>query len=124
LADSSTLKAEAVVSKMLVAVYWTAQLHSRTQFENRSYVSSLENKKPAVGLRPAGDHWSGEATRTQGFAVEEARVDVMIGDEGIQDQTAVRKERPIWMTESTIIPKDTVMVRVPTNMLKLQDVTL
>jgi transcription initiation factor TFIIE subunit alpha len=72
---------------------------------------SLENKKPAAGLRPPGDHWSGEATRTQGFAVEEARVDVMIGgDEGIQDQTAVRKERPIWMTESTIINQDSVMV--------------
>jgi hypothetical protein len=72
---------------------------------------SFENKKPAVGLRPPGDHWSGEATRTQGFAVEEARVDVMIGgDEGIQDQTAVRKERPVWMTESTVITQDNVMV--------------
>jgi hypothetical protein len=72
---------------------------------------SLENKKLAVGLRPPGDHWSGEATRTQGFAVEEARVDVMIGgDEGIQDQTAVRKERPVWMTESTVITQDNVMV--------------
>jgi hypothetical protein len=86
-----------------------------SQFEDKNcYDFSFENKKPAVGLRPPGDHWSGEATRAQGFAVEEARVDVMIGDEGIQDQTAVRKERPIWMTESTIISQDTVMVRVPT----------
>jgi hypothetical protein len=73
---------------------------------------SLENKKPAAGLRPPGDHWSGEATRTQGFAVEETRVDVMIGDEAIQDQAAIRKERPIWMSESTIIAQDTIMVRV------------
>ncbi|PNF40977.1 General transcription factor IIE subunit 1 [Cryptotermes secundus] len=78
-----------------------------------STIRGLENKKPAVGLRPPGDHWSGEATRTQGFAVEEARVDVMIGDEGIQDQTAFRKERPIWMTESTIISQDTVMNATP-----------
>ncbi|XP_021923008.1 general transcription factor IIE subunit 1 [Zootermopsis nevadensis] len=75
-----------------------------------STIRGLDNKKPAAGLRPPGDHWSGEATRAQGFAVEEARVDVMIGgDEGIQDQTAVRKERPIWMTESTIINQDSVM---------------
>lgn len=74
----------------------------------------MENKKPTVGLRPPGDSWSGEATRTQGFAVEEARVDVMIGDEGVQDQTPVRKERPVWMTESTIISQDTVMVRMST----------
>jgi transcription initiation factor TFIIE subunit alpha len=87
------------------------------------HVSSLENKRPAIGLRPAGDHWSGEATRTHGFAVEEARVDVMIGDEGIQDQTAVRKERPIWMTESTIIPKDTVMVRVEASSCDLLNVS-
>jgi hypothetical protein len=107
-----------------VAICWAPQCyipeHSalctkhNSQFQKRNYVSSLENKKPAVGLRPPGDHWSGEATRTQGFAVEEARVDVMIGDEGIQDQTTVRKERPIWMTESTVISKDTVMVRMPT----------
>lgn len=73
---------------------------------------SLENKKPPAALRPAGDHWSGEATRMQGFAVEETRVDVMIGDEAAKDQTSVRKERPIWMTESTIITQDAVMVRI------------
>lgn len=113
-----------IFSKMSVDLYWTAQSyipeHSKLYIKHSSQSekknccdSSLENKKPAVGLRPPGDHWSGEATRTQGFAVEEARVDVMIGDEGIQDQTAFRKERPIWMTESTIISQDTVMVRIP-----------
>jgi hypothetical protein len=34
------------------------------------------------------------------------------GDEGIEDQTAIRKERPIWMTESTIITQDSVMVSI------------
>jgi hypothetical protein len=78
---------------------------------------SLENKKPPAGLRPPGDHWSGEATRTQGFAVEETRVDVMIGDDAVKDQTSVRKERPIWMTESTIITQDAVMVRIQIGLL-------
>jgi len=77
----------------------------------------LENKKPPAALRPPGDHWSGEATRTQGFAVEETRVDVMIGDDATKDQTSVRKERPIWMTESTIITQDAVMVRMQISLL-------
>ena len=77
----------------------------------------MENKKPPAALRPPGDHWSGEVTRTQGFAVEETRVDVMIGDDAAKDQTSVRKERPIWMTESTIITQDAVMVRIQIGLL-------
>jgi len=77
----------------------------------------LENKKLPAALRPPGDHWSGEATRTQGFAVEDTRVDVMIGDDAAKDQTSVRKERPIWMTESTIITQDAVMVRIQISLL-------
>lgn len=46
----------------------------------------------------------------QGFAVEEARVDVTIGDEVVQEQNTIRKERPIWMSESTIITPVTGMV--------------
>ena len=46
----------------------------------------------------------------QGFAVEEARVDVTIGDEVVQEQNTIRKERPIWMAESTIINADAGMV--------------
>lgn len=49
-----------------------------------------------------GDQWSGEATRNQGFAVEETRVDVTIGDSNSME-TVKTKERPIWMTESTIV---------------------
>lgn len=49
--------------------------------------------------------WSGEATRNQGFAVEEARVDITIGDAKLTD-AAKPKERPIWMTESTIVTSE------------------
>ena len=56
------------------------------------------------GLRPAGENWSGEATRSQGFAVEETRVDVTIGDEdNAAAAGAPRKERPVWMVESTVM---------------------
>lgn len=47
--------------------------------------------------------WSGEATRnSSGFAVEETRVDISIGDD-IKDTSAPKKEQPIWLTESTIV---------------------
>ena len=57
--------------------------------------------------RPAGDQqWSGEATRGGGFR-DEARVDVTIGDNAGPKTGEGRKERPIWMVESTVIT-DTV----------------
>lgn len=47
--------------------------------------------------------WSGEATRsTSGFAVEETRVDITIGEDST-DATATKKEQPIWLTESTVV---------------------
>lgn len=56
--------------------------------------------------RPLGKNgnelWSGEATRNQGFAVEETRVDVTIGGANVAE-TVKTKDRPIWMTESTIV---------------------
>lgn len=48
------------------------------------------------------EQWSGEATRNQGFVVEETRVDVTIGDANPSEK-AKTKDRPIWMTESTIV---------------------
>lgn len=54
-----------------------------------------------------GEQWSGEATRNQGFAVEEARVDVTIGD-AVAADTVRPKDRPIWMTESTITTDNAV----------------
>ncbi|XP_030372653.1 general transcription factor IIE subunit 1 [Scaptodrosophila lebanonensis] len=54
-------------------------------------------------IRPDGMQWSGEATRNQGFAVEETRVDVTIGGDDMPDTVVERKSRPIWMTESTVI---------------------
>ncbi|XP_017081318.1 general transcription factor IIE subunit 1 isoform X2 [Drosophila eugracilis] len=58
--------------------------------------------KPSA-MRPDGLAWSGEATRNQGFAVEETRVDVTIGGDDTSDAVVERKSRPIWMTESTVI---------------------
>lgn len=59
------------------------------------------------GIARPNDHggnevWSGEATRSGGFAVEEARVDITIGDVD-QSDAAPKKERPIWMTASTVV---------------------
>lgn len=52
--------------------------------------------------RGSHEQWSGEATRNQGFAVEETRVDVNL--DGDDQPDAVRaKDRPIWMTESTVV---------------------
>lgn len=53
------------------------------------------------------EQWSGEATRNQGFVVEETRVDVTIGDAN-QSEAVKAKERPIWMTESTIVTSEAV----------------
>lgn len=62
--------------------------------------------KTAARLGPNGDElWSGEATRNQGFAVEETRVDVTIGDDN-PIESFKPKDRPIWMTESTVITND------------------
>lgn len=58
-----------------------------------------------AGLRAPGEHWSGEATRGGGFAVQEARVDVTIGEEERTTEVA-KKERPVWMVESTVITND------------------
>lgn len=47
--------------------------------------------------------WSGELTRNSGFAAEETRVDVRIGDSDTDSKEVVKKDRPIWMTSSTVI---------------------
>lgn len=52
-----------------------------------------------------GEVWSGEASRGGGFAVEETRVDITIGESDTTD-TIQKKERPIWMVESTVITND------------------
>lgn len=67
---------------------------------------SIDTRKPSH-LRAPNEQWSGEATRTSGFMVEDTRVDVTIGDESSEDNAANRrKERPIWMMESTVINAD------------------
>lgn len=54
-------------------------------------------------LPSSGLEWSGEATRNAGFAVEETRVDITIGEESSNAAVINHKEAPIWMTESTVI---------------------
>lgn len=56
-----------------------------------------------------GQEWSGEATRKAGFLVEEARVDITIGEES--NSTVNRKEQPIWMTESTVIESHDSLIK-------------
>ncbi|KAJ8939182.1 hypothetical protein NQ318_017079, partial [Aromia moschata] len=63
-----------------------------------STIRGLDKKAAAL---QAGQEWSGEATRKSGFAVEEARVDITIGEES--NSAVNRKEQPIWMTESTVV---------------------
>lgn len=76
---------------------------------------SLTSKQ--LPARPSGEQWSGEATRNLGLAVEETRVDVTIGEaDNAVDASAQRKERPVWMVESTIVTNDQVHVlRQPFN---------
>lgn len=54
----------------------------------------------------ASEVWSGEATRSSGFAVEETRVDITIGDADPTENAAPKKERPVWMTTSTVISSE------------------
>lgn len=44
--------------------------------------------------------WSGEATRSTGSS--ETKIDITIGDDASKTKREEKKERPIWMTESTI----------------------
>ncbi|XP_058833281.1 general transcription factor IIE subunit 1-like [Topomyia yanbarensis] len=56
--------------------------------------------------RISDEQWSGKATRTSGFAVEETRVDVTIGDSDAVETTTHRKDRSVCMTESTVVTND------------------
>lgn len=59
--------------------------------------------KPQQKGPGSGEVWSGEASRSQGFAVEEARVNVSISDANEETNQTQRKDRPVWMTESTVV---------------------
>lgn len=71
-------------------------------------IETIRGRNKAINRNESNngnEQWSGEATRNQGFVVEEARVDVTIGD--VNPNEAVKtKERPIWMTESTIVSNE------------------
>ncbi|XP_017482724.1 PREDICTED: general transcription factor IIE subunit 1 [Rhagoletis zephyria] len=68
-------------------------------------IDTIRGLNKPLNQRPDGQQWSGEATRNQGFAVEETRVDVSIGGD-VQEAVTERKARPVWMTESTVITED------------------
>lgn len=53
-----------------------------------------------------GEVWSGEASRSSGFAVEDTRVNVSISDANEDTNQLARKDRPVWMTESTVVSGD------------------
>lgn len=54
--------------------------------------------------RPHEGQWSGELSRNAGFAPEETRVDISIGEDSTDaNKDAAKKDRPVWMTESTVI---------------------
>ncbi|XP_075161818.1 transcription factor IIEalpha [Haematobia irritans] len=69
-------------------------------------IDTIRGLNKPTTFRGDGQQWSGEATRNQGFAVEETRVDINIGGDDVPDTVAERKARPIWMTESTVITED------------------
>lgn len=71
--------------------------------------------KKANGPLP-GQEWSGEATRKSGFLVEEARVDITIGEES--NSQVNRKEQPIWMTESTVIESQDSLIKASDALLE------
>lgn len=71
-----------------------------------STIRGLDKKLP----HNPSENWSGEATRNSGFAVEETRVDISIGEDAT-NTTAKRKETPIWMTESTVLSGDSAETR-------------
>lgn len=85
-------------------------IHVRVSlFESRLIVLHMDlyslNKTQNRG---PSEQWSGEATRNQGFAVEETRVDVNMDGDDAPD--AVRaKDRPVWMTESTVVSTSAVL---------------
>lgn len=49
-----------------------------------------------------GGIWSGEATRNSSGFADETRVDITIGEDST-DNIVVKKEQPIWLTESTVV---------------------
>ncbi|XP_043225901.1 general transcription factor IIE subunit 1-like isoform X4 [Amphibalanus amphitrite] len=66
-----------------------------------------DDRKKARRDGPAGADgiWSGEATRNAGFN-DETTVNINMEEEGAAAPESTRKERPVWMMESTVITED------------------
>ncbi|XP_077297770.1 transcription factor IIEalpha [Arctopsyche grandis] len=72
-------------------------------------IRGLMHKQPGYAQATGNEIWSGEATRRSGFAAEETRVDINIAGSGTAGnalQESQRKERPVWLVESTIVTND------------------
>lgn len=76
-------------------------MHRLKSFNNVTIICSMsENREKREGL------WSGEATRNRGLAVDDTSVKISFAGEGDDAATAksrAPKDRPIWLTSSTII---------------------
>ncbi|KAF7994508.1 hypothetical protein HCN44_003980 [Aphidius gifuensis] len=67
-------------------------------------ISVIRGESRKSGSQRGNEQWSGEATRGGGFAAEDTRVNVTIGDDNANSQiTNQRKETPIWSRESTVV---------------------
>ncbi|CAB3361909.1 Hypothetical predicted protein [Cloeon dipterum] len=67
-------------------------------------LNTILGNKAIGGPKPPadGEAWSGEATRGHGFQVDETRVDISIDDNEDKVDKTNKKERPVWLVESTI----------------------
>jgi len=70
--------------------------------------TDLTNIRRESKLRPPGGRdqgqWSGDATRLRDYGIDQD-VSISFGDNSLAAAAQVRKERPIWMAESTVAPE-------------------
>ncbi|KAB0798631.1 hypothetical protein PPYR_09624 [Photinus pyralis] len=77
-------------------------------------ISTIRGLDIKRAMNAPSEQWSGEATRNLGFKVEEATVDVTIGNDNANVAAATnRKQAPIWMTESTVLGSNDQLERQP-----------
>lgn len=82
-----------------------------------SFIFRILNKQANSRGPLSNEIWSGEATRKSGFAAEETRVDVNISSgmspgSNLTENQQSRKERPVWMVESTIVGSEILVIKI------------
>ena len=86
---------------MLLALFTTTSLCS---MHTPCQITTSFHRLRGGGKHP-GDKgtWSGEASRNRGYGFTENEVTINIGDnEAVETSQAPVKERPVWLTESTV----------------------